>query len=300
MINLASTSDILRIVTASAVATIGVQASWVDNSGSTYTPGRTNTAITTATTTTIVASPGASTQRNVKGLSIENNNAASSNIVTVQHFDGTVSVDLIKVTLLAGENLQLGDDGTWRHFSASGAEYRWGGPTPVNLGITGTIAETMPRQVCPEDNSPPLTSGTLHAAAIYLRAGQVVTNISFFSATTAAGVPTNQFFAIYNSAGGFLARSADDTTTAWAANTIKTLALTAAYTVQKSGFYYVAILVVATTVPTLKGLVRTGATLPAIAMPLNGNTSTGLTSTLPTQMSPLPSGSVNQVWAAIT
>ena len=55
MINLASTSDKLRLTTSGA-ATVEVHASWVDLNGTTVTPGRTNTAdISTATTTDIVA-----------------------------------------------------------------------------------------------------------------------------------------------------------------------------------------------------------------------------------------------------
>ncbi len=107
MLLLTSTSDIVRIVTGSAVSTIGVHASWVDNASGTITPGRTNTNITTATTTTVVAAPASSTQRNVRSLFIENNSATSSTIITVQHFDGTTSVDLANVTLLAGENFML-------------------------------------------------------------------------------------------------------------------------------------------------------------------------------------------------
>ena len=66
MLNLASTSDVLRVVTGAA-ADIDVHSSWVDLNGTTVTPGRTNTpAITTATTTTIVGSPAASTVRSVR------------------------------------------------------------------------------------------------------------------------------------------------------------------------------------------------------------------------------------------
>ena len=72
MLILASTSDIVRVVTAQA-AQIEVHASYVDWNGSAVTPGRTNTPhITTATTTTVVAAPGASVQRNVKHLNITN------------------------------------------------------------------------------------------------------------------------------------------------------------------------------------------------------------------------------------
>lgn len=123
MLLLTSTSDIVRVVTGAAVSTITVHASYVDNASGTITPGRTNTNITTATTTTIVASPGASTQRNVKAIYITNNSTSASCNVTVQQFDGTTSTDLMGVTLKPGENLVLDEDGSWHHHDAQGADY---------------------------------------------------------------------------------------------------------------------------------------------------------------------------------
>lgn len=122
MLLLTSTSDIIRVVTGASVSTITVHASYVDNASGTITPGRTNTNITTATTTTIVASPGSGVQRNVKSIQITNNNATTSCQVTVQHFDGTTSTDLMGVTLKAGENLVFDDMGTWSHHDSQGAD----------------------------------------------------------------------------------------------------------------------------------------------------------------------------------
>jgi hypothetical protein len=296
---LTTTSDIIRVVTGSAVTTIGVHADWVDNASGTYTPGRTNTAITTATTTTVVAAPGASTTRNVKSLSIENNSAASSSVVTVQHFDGTTSVDIAKVTLRAGETLEMDDDGEWQHLTAAGAEYAYdNGVYYKGLGITGTIAETMPRELCNEANLSALTSGTLQMQPIWLRAGQVCTNISFFSATTAAGTPTNQLFGLYGPNRALFAQTSNDTTTAWAANTIKTLALSSAITIPVTGLYYVAIMVTATTVPTLKG-VSSSSVLVGQEKILRGNSNSGLTTALPNTAGSMTAGS-NIIWAAIT
>jgi hypothetical protein len=104
MLLLASTADLLRIVTSAAV-TVDVHASWVDLNGSTVTPGRANTAISTAATTTVVPSPAASTYRTVKSLTVRNRHATTAQDVTVNHTDGTTSAELIKVTLAAGECL---------------------------------------------------------------------------------------------------------------------------------------------------------------------------------------------------
>ena len=106
MLLLASTSDVLRVVTGQAVTAQQVHASWSDLASGAVTPGRTNTSITTATTTTVVASPAASAYRTVKTLTVRNTHASSSCDITVQHYDGTTSVDLIKCTLAAGECLQ--------------------------------------------------------------------------------------------------------------------------------------------------------------------------------------------------
>jgi hypothetical protein len=109
MLLLTSTADLLRVVTSAAVP-IDVHASWVDNSASAVTPGRTNTAITTATTTTIVGSPASATQRNIKTLQLRNKHASTPCDVTVQHTDGGTIVELYKKTLAAGQTLQYIDE----------------------------------------------------------------------------------------------------------------------------------------------------------------------------------------------
>lgn len=102
-----------------------------------------------------------------------------------------------------------------------------------------------------------LTTQVMTAVPVKLAGGDVITNLSFTSGTTAAGTPTNWWFALYDSAAtpNLLAQTADQTTTAWAAFTTKTLALATAQTISKSGIYWAAIMVKATTVPTLLGQV---------------------------------------------
>jgi hypothetical protein len=300
MLLLTSTSDIIRLVTGAAVATITVHADYVDNASGTITPGRTNTAITTAATTTVVAAPAASTQRNVKGLYITNNNATTSCQVTVQHFDGTTSTDLMSVTLLAGENMILDQEGQWRHHDSQGAEYTYAGPPTANLGITGTLAESMPRETCPEVNTTAPASGTLAMQAIYLKAGQLVSNITLASAITPAGTPTNYFFGLYDVNRNLLAQSANQTTTAWASNTVKTLAMTTPYRVPASGLYYIGYFMTATTVATLKGgTARTGGQLASTAPIIYGTSTTGLTTALPNPAAAL-TGTTASIYAAVS
>lgn len=301
MLLLTSTSDIIRVVTGSA-ANINVHTDYVENASGTFTPKRTNTAaITTATTTTIVPSPGASTQTNVKGISITNNHATASTQVTVQHFDGTTSEDLMGVTLLAGENLVLDAEGRWTHHDVQGGEYTYTGLPNQNLGITGTIAETMPREICPEVNTAaPTASGTLFLQAIKLRAGDLVSNITISSATTAAGTPTNYFFALYDANRALKAQSANQTTTAWAANTVKTLAMTTPYRVPTTGLYYIGIMMTATTIITTKGgTAKTGGQLASTAPILHGTSTTGLTTSLPDPAAAITGGLVT-LYAAVT
>lgn len=139
MLLLSSTSDIVRVITASA-ASVEVHASWVDLVGTTVTPDSLNTPnITTATTTTVVPAPGASTVRNVKGLYITNVSSSASTRVAVEHFDGTNPVELMGFILLPGENMTFNEVGRWTHRDAQGAEY-----PPAGLGAyTGFPAPFM-------------------------------------------------------------------------------------------------------------------------------------------------------------
>jgi hypothetical protein len=100
-----------------------------------------------------------------------------------------------------------------------------------------------------------LTTAVMTSVGIYLEAGDVVTNLTFCSATTAAGTPANWWFALYSTAAtpALLGQTADQTSTAWAANTAKTVALATPYTVVTSGIHYAAIMVKASTPPTLLG-----------------------------------------------
>lgn len=148
MLLLTSTSDLVRLVTGTATTTIEVHASYVDVNGTTITPDRKNTRITTATTTTIVGSPAASTKRNVKAIYVTNNSAGTSCNVAVEHTDGTDVIELMQFVLLPGENMGYREDGSWVHRDAQGAEY-----PPAGLGAytgrsvsfmkTGTAADTI-------------------------------------------------------------------------------------------------------------------------------------------------------------
>jgi hypothetical protein len=142
MLLLTSVTDKLQIITGQGIA-IDVHSSWVDSVSNVATPGRTNIAITTATTTDIVASPGASIQRNVQTLNIRNKDATLSCDVTVLHTDGTIAVQLFKMTLPAGNELQYVDGAGWMVYTSSGFALTSGsiGPSglPGSQGIPGNM-----------------------------------------------------------------------------------------------------------------------------------------------------------------
>lgn len=101
-------TDKLQVVTSAALA-VSVLASWMDlasNGSGDPTPGRTGTAITTAATTDVVATPGASTVRNIKELTIRNKDTSASDDITIIYNANGTLYELYKVTLAAGETLE--------------------------------------------------------------------------------------------------------------------------------------------------------------------------------------------------
>jgi parallel beta-helix repeat protein len=128
-------------------------------------------------------------------------------------------------------------------------------------------------------------SGALYLVPIWLPKGLVVSSISFCSGGTAAVSPTNQWFTLHNSSRVALARTADNTTTAWAANTVKTLNVAqttagsaSSYTTTYTGLHYLGFMVAASTMPNIVG----EGSLPAAV----ANTSPGFGPTNSSQTTP--------------
>ena len=113
MIYLASTADKLQVVTSSANA-VHVHATYMDLSGSTVTPGRADTSIAAATTTDVVASPGASTTRKIKFLSLFNDHATTAQDIVIRHTDGTTAVDLWAGSVPAQTGVTFNEKGGWK------------------------------------------------------------------------------------------------------------------------------------------------------------------------------------------
>lgn len=126
MLLLTSTADLVQVVTGAA-STINVRADYVDylSSGPTYTPTRTNTpTITTATTTTVVSSPASGVQRNVRNLTVYNNDSANACQITVEHTDGTNVEPIFSCNLAIGEKIVFTQGGQWLHYDKYGGIYQ--------------------------------------------------------------------------------------------------------------------------------------------------------------------------------
>ena len=125
------TSTLIRAVTGSA-ADIEIQASYVTNAAGTITPaGDVPTNMTSATTTTIIPSPGASEQIAVKAMSFYNNHASVSTAFQVEIYDGTDTAILWKGTLAPGEKLEYAENGVWYYYDSVGKLYTANGPIYV-------------------------------------------------------------------------------------------------------------------------------------------------------------------------
>lgn len=156
---------------------------------------------------------------------------AASTLVGRKASGGIAALTVDEILVLLGENAPGG----------------WDKPTAA-------LAQTLPRTNRMESQSC-LISGTLYLQAIWLPGGITVNHISVASGGSAVSGPQNQWFALYDSARGKLRVTNDDTSTAWAGTTIKTLDLASSYTVPAGGgLYYVGVMVKASSsVPSLWG-----------------------------------------------
>jgi hypothetical protein len=155
----------------------------------------------------------------------------------------------------------------------------------LNGKPTALLAESFPRDQISTDLVASLVTQVMTSVALPLVQGDRVTNLSFLSGATAASVPTNWWFALYDASGALLQQSADQLTAAWAADAVKTLALASPVVIPVDGIYYAAIMVKATTVPTLMGKTTARAAAAGAVdsrqKVLAQNSGSGLTTTAP-------------------
>lgn len=121
---------------------------------------------------------------------------------------------------------------------------------------SGVFRSNMPVWTVANTTTAIAATGVMASYAINLYAGDVVTNISFVSGGTASSATTHWWFALYDtqSTPALIAQTADQTSTAWGASTLKTLAVTTPYQVTTGGVYYISVSVTGTTVPTMQGM----------------------------------------------
>ena len=121
MIVLDSTLRKLQIVLVSAKATndCPVVVSYADVTTTTYTPGSSNTATNGTTAVDVVAAPGASTQREIKLLLIQNADTALIDVI-VRYNDNGTTRDFYTCTLQVNEQLQYADGEGFCVFDAAG------------------------------------------------------------------------------------------------------------------------------------------------------------------------------------
>ena len=156
--------------------------------------------------------------------------------------------------------------------------------------VTGVVAQTVP-DLLMDTTVTPTGSGDLDLYAVMLSAGDVINNFSVIS-VGAASTPTHYWLTLANSSYYPVAFTADQLTTAWAADTLITVPVasvgvgasaattsTAAtsYTVLTSGLYYVGIMQAGTTPATLQGHTVNGNGRGAYAPYLGFTSTTGLT-----------------------
>jgi hypothetical protein len=255
-----------------------------------------------ASPVTIYIAP-ALTEAYIKTIMVVNNDTVPR---TFQYFSGgTAAVNALTPSFTLGPGwCAVYEDGQgWRFYNSTGQLLTAYGIAQNESiwGPAGCLAETLDRNICTETNSVvPTASGTLFMMAIYLVAGMKVSNISWFSATTAAGTPTHWMFGLYDISRNLLATSTDQLTAAWTANTIKTLAMVTPYTVPSSSLYYIGMFMAATTIITSKGnTAKTGGQLAATAPTMHGASSTGLTTALPNPAAAITGGLVT-AWAMVS
>lgn len=139
-INLTDTDHILEVViTGGGVA--DWEASFVDMFGGSGTEGSTVTNNFSGATTTVVAAPGASTQRSVVHANLYCITAGS---FTIQKDDGGTDVILLgPISLTTGERIEFTGDVGWKIYFADGTEKFGPGPTGAT-GATGPAGSIQP------------------------------------------------------------------------------------------------------------------------------------------------------------
>lgn len=146
MLLLTATTNSLQLITTST-SNIAYHASYVDITTSAFTPGSSEGIISSATTTTIVSAPGASTQRQIKMLTLKNT-GSSANSLTLQKDVSATDYELMpRITLSAQESITYIDGVGFQVFDSNGNAKS---TLPINQGTTGRAMEIYKVGTAPE------------------------------------------------------------------------------------------------------------------------------------------------------
>ena len=293
---LTTTNDKIQIVLGGSVTTNQLQCLCTYKVYTTTTTTDGKVAVNTNNTTDVdlAGAPSSGETYDIQNINVYNDDTVAQTVTIKLDVSGTETI-LYKGVVGVGDVISWTAEGGWKNTSNN--------ITPLlnnKKVLTGALYETFDRDLCDEVNTAALSSGRLSLQAIYLPAGKTISSISFWSATTAAGTPTNQLFGLFDSSYNLLRSSTNDTSTAWAANSRKTLSLTSTFTTTYSGIHYLGIMVAATTVPTLKGnTAKTGGQLNAGAPTMGGTSTTGLTTALPATAA-APGTVTTSIWGCVS
>lgn len=165
MIILDSTTKSLEVVLGGAVASTqaDLYAAYVDHTSTTFTPGASDNVTNSATPVTIVAAPGASTQRQLKALSVLNQDSASIKVTVRLNNNGTIRA-LWSGSLLPGESLAYMDGVGFEVFGSDGRRQESSPSSSVGgVGVVeSAFAQRTFRSALPDIVTLALSSGTAY------------------------------------------------------------------------------------------------------------------------------------------
>ncbi len=138
MIILDATTKSLEMILAGSVTTnqLPFVATYVDVTTTAFTPGSSDGASNNTSTVTLVAAPSASTQRQIKFLSIQNADTVSAT-VTVRYNDNATTRIITKTILTAGDTLQYNDGEGFRVLDTNGSLKQ-----SIAFSLTGDVTGT--------------------------------------------------------------------------------------------------------------------------------------------------------------
>ncbi len=146
MFLLTNTNETFEVLT-SAAGSVMVTAAYADITTTTFVPGASQSAITTGTTTTVVSAPAASTQRQIKQITIHNDHTTSNTVRLMKDVAGTEYHITGNIPLQPQETLQYVDGDGFKVIDASGRIKVTDSDNSGSTGITsaffkvGTAAE---------------------------------------------------------------------------------------------------------------------------------------------------------------